>query len=247
MNLPNKFNINGLEEFAFFGGYVKNQSRFCEADPLGACSGELIGEFCISGDRIGDKVLCLLLSIVACETEERISANDRRNGFDSGHFGLDKFLYRLDSDQFEFGCIVNFWNNIMIVRIEPFFHRERLHVALFALVAVGSGKVCFENAQTKLLVAFRDDVKQECGIENVVVKREIVGRDVRNLGFVLFFPTVETNLCSNFLEFCFGDFALEEFFASKLEFTILADTRETNYRSIFCRHINLPTFFYLFS
>ena len=170
VNLLDKFNINGLEECAFFGSDIENQSRFCDADPLGACSGELVGEYCVSGDCGSNKVLSLLLTIVTGEAEERIRANHGRNGFDSGSLCFVELINRLLADELEFGSVVNFWNNVMIVRIEPLLHREGLHVALCTLVTVGGGEILFERAQFEAAVAFRNDVQQKCGVENVVVE-----------------------------------------------------------------------------
>ena len=124
----------------------------------------------------------------------------------------------------------------MIVRIEPLLHRESLHVALFALIAVSRSEILFENAQVELLVTSRNNIQQKCGVENVIVEREIVRRNEGNIGFALLFPTILTDFGGDLLEFRFGDFALEELFTCKLEFTILTDTRETNYRRLFIAH-----------
>ena len=126
----------------------------------------------------------------------------------------------------------------MVVRIEPLLHWERLYIALFALIAVCSCEILFKRAQFETAVAFRHNIEQKCGVENVVVKREIVGWNEGNIGFALLFPAVQANFGGDLLEFGFGDFALEELFTCKFEFTILTDTRETYYRSVFRCHIN---------
>ena len=244
-DLSQEFGVNCLEEFAFFCGHVENESRFCERNPLGACGSELFSEFCVSVDGCCCEVLGLLVAVVTGEAEECVCANQRRNGFNSGRFGFVEFFNRLLADELEFGGVVNFRNDVMIVRIEPLLHRECLHVALCALIAVSGCEILFECAQFEALVAFRNDVQQKCGVENVVVEREIVGRDEVDVCGLLLLPTILADFCGDLLEFCFGDFALEELFACELEFTILTDTRETNYRC-FNAHSVLPTFLLCF-
>ena len=133
----------------------------------------------------------------------------------------------------------------MIVRIEPLLHREGLHIALCTLITVSGGEILFERAQFEAAVAFRNDVQQKCSVENVIVEREVVGRDEVDTCGLLLLPTVLADFCGDLLEFSFGDFALEELFACELEFTILTDTRETNYRC-FNAHSVLPTFLLCF-
>ena len=244
-DLLDEFNINGLEEFAFFCGYVENESRFCERNPLGACGSELFGNFRVRVDGGVSEVLGLLVAIVTCKTEERVCANQSRDGFDAGCLGFVEFFNRLFADELEFGGVVNFRNNVMIVRIEPLLHRESLHVALCALVTVSGCEILFECAQFEALVAFRHDVQQKCGVENVVVERKVVGRDEVNACGLLLLPTVLADFCGDLLELCFRDFALEELFACELEFTILTNTRESNYRC-FNAHSVLPTFLLCF-
>ena len=124
----------------------------------------------------------------------------------------------------------------MVVRVEPLLHGECLHVALFTLVTVSRGEILFEYAQVEVFITFRNNAEQECGIENVIVEREIIRGNKVNAGGLLLCPTVLTDFFGDVLELRFGDFALEELFACKLEFAGLTDTRETNYRCFFIAH-----------
>ena len=202
-DLSQEFCVNRLEEFAFFCSHIENESRFCERNPLGACGGELFGEFCVSVDSCCGEVLGLLVAVVAGEAEECVCADKRRNGFNSGRFGFVEFFNRLFADELEFGGVINFRNNVMIVRIEPLLHREGLHVALFTLVTVGGCEILFERAQFEAAVAFRNDVQQKCSVENIIVEREVVGRDEVDACGLLLLPTVLADFCGDLLEFSF--------------------------------------------
>ena len=131
----------------------------------------------------------------------------------------------------------------MVVRIEPLLHREGLDVTLGSLVAVGRGKIGLEGGKAEFLVTGRNGTEQESRIENVVVEREIVGRNERDAGSLLLLPTVLADFSGSFLEFRFGNFTLKELFTSKLEFASLANARETDNRCFLCTHSVLPTFF----
>ena len=65
----------------------------------------------------------------------------------------------------------------MIVRVEPLLHGEGLDVTLVALVASCGGKICVDRGKTEILIALRDRVKEESGIQNVIVEGKIVAGD----------------------------------------------------------------------
>ena len=242
-HLLDKFHINRLEKFFFFGGHVKHQSGFGEADPFGTSSGEQFGNLRISSDCRGYKILCLLFAVVAGQAEERISANQSRHSLKSSSFCFVVFLHRLGTFYLEFGGVVNFGNNVVVVRVEPLLHREGLYVALFSLVTMGRGEILFEIAKLEFLVTFWNNAEQERRIEHVVVEREIVRRNKVDAGGLLLCPTVLTNFGGDVLELRFGDLALEELFAGELEFTGLTNARETDYRCFLIAH---SVFTYLF-
>ena len=246
-HLLDEFHIDGLEELLFFGGHVEHQSGFGKANPLGAGSGELVGELCISSYCRGGKILRLLLAVVAGQAKERVNANQGRHGLDSGSLRFIEFLHRLGTVHLEFRCVIDFRDNVVVVGVKPLLHREGLHVALFALVTVSGGEILFKRAQVQAPVTFRDNAEQESGIENVIVEREVVRRNEVNASSLLLLPTIQTDFSGDVLEFSFGDFALEELLACKLEFTGPTDTRKTYYRCFFIAHSVLPTFFICFS
>ena len=246
-HLLDKFHINRLEKFLFFGGHVEHQSGFGEADPFGTGSGEQLGDLRVSSDCRGCKILGLLLAVISGQAEERVGANQSRHGLDSSNFCFVVFLHRLGIIHLEFRSVIDFRNNVVVVRVEPLLHGERLHIALFTLIAVSCGEILFEIAKLEFLVTFRNNAEQERGIENVVIERKVVRRNKVDTSGFLLRPTVLTDFGGDVLELRFGDFALEEFFACKLEFAGLTNTRKTDYRCFFIAHSVLPTFFVCFS
>ena len=237
MNLLDEAGINFIEQSLFFGGHIENQCRFCNGDPYGAGSSKLVGELHVGLHSVGHEILGGLLAVIAGEAQEGVNADEARNRLDVGGLGFVVFLNGLVARKGDDGGIVNFRDNVVVVGVEPLFHGEGLHVALFALVTVGRSKIGFESRNAQFLVAGRHCTQQERSIQDVIVEREVVGRNEVDSSGLLLLPTVLTDFGGDLLEFGFRDFALEELFASELEFTCLTDTRETNHRSIFRCHI----------
>ena len=124
----------------------------------------------------------------------------------------------------------------MIVCVEPFLHRQRLHVAQLALIAVGCGKICFELRQSEQTVALWHGTKQKRRVEHVVVEREIVRRNKVDASLLLLLPSVETDFGSHLAKFVFRYFALEKLLARKLQFALFSYARESYNRCLFCCH-----------
>ena len=63
----------------------------------------------------------------------------------------------------------------MVIRIEPLFHRQRFHITAGALVSPRHCEICIHLVQSQAAVPFRNDIQQRRRIQQIVVKREIVG------------------------------------------------------------------------
>ena len=68
----------------------------------------------------------------------------------------------------------------MVVGVEPLFHGQGTYVPFFSLVAAGQGKVTLQVRQVQALNRGRHYVKEEGGIQNIIIVRKVVGRHFGN-------------------------------------------------------------------
>ena len=223
--------VQGLEQGEVALLLVEHQVRLVDLDPLGAQIRELGDDLVVHGGDGIDQALVVfeLFGLrVAGELEEGVRADEHRLGEDAQLLGLVELVERLGAAKLDLGGRVDFGNQIVVVGGEPLLHRQGGHVALVALVAAAhreQGLLGIVEGET--LVALRNHIQQNRGVEHLIVIAEVVARNQVDSGFLLQLPVLSSKFLGCGANFFEGCVALPIRFDNLLQLTVLADARET--------------------
>ena len=163
------FFVKGREQRYIFLRQIGDQARFIELHPLHTLFVEPIEDCDIGICHLVGKIIYCFRAFVFGQLQESESADEDRFRQHTDCFGFFVLDKRLIAHQFNFGIVGQFWNQIMIVGVEPFLHRQGFGVARYALVSARSRKISVALAQTELSVVFRQRVQQDRQIQHVIV------------------------------------------------------------------------------
>ena len=223
--------VQALEQFDVARLLVEHEVRFVDLDPFGAQFGEFGHDFGVDcGDRV-DQALIVFEFFglrIAGELEEGVWADKHRLGGDAERLRLVELVERLGAVELDVGGFVDFRHQIVVVGGEPLLHRQCGDVALVALVATTHGEQrLFGIVEGEALVALRNDVQQNGGVEHLVVIAEVIAWNQIDSCCLLQIPVLGAQLLGGGAHVVKRCGTLPIGFDNLLQLTVLADARET--------------------
>ena len=194
---------------------VMDEERLIKLYPFCPQFRKVLQQLRIGLCRLFDIVRYPFASHVACQMKERKWPADHRLGQDARCLCLGEFRQDLMPCQMEMGIVLDFRYDIMVVRVEPFLHRQSLYIALFALIAMRSGKITVELRKIQLTVARWDQIKEEGCVQYAIVKGKITRGDKGNAGLPLPLPGGTPQFMRHLTQFDLRAFMAKIFFRSK--------------------------------
>ncbi|KAH3667498.1 hypothetical protein OGAPHI_003147 [Ogataea philodendri] len=115
--------------------------------------------------------------------------------------------------QLELGGVGESWSDIVVVRVEPFHHLQSSHVdslgglSGLSLQTSTHGEQNVQLWEIELGVSVWNDVEQQREVQDLVVVREVVGRNDVDTGLLLQLPVLLSDLLTNSKELVSTDLA----------------------------------------
>ena len=215
---------------------IEHEARFVDLDP--ACAGgfQFAQNFGVDGNEPIQQREPIERSIMALsELQEGYRPDQHRARLISEALRLQVLLDRLARSERERLTFAELGHHVVVVGVEPFCHflRRRavrvMRMTVFAERSVAlrpsrHREVCGKrNLATVPPVHLGNGAHHRAGVEDVVVEREVVGRNDGDPKRLLSRPVGDTQRAGRFLELVFADLAGPEAFERELQFTARTD------------------------
>ena len=127
--------IKALDEIPVVPVQIPDKCRLVKLDPSGAALFQSAEDLSVDRRDSHQIVFPRLLPGISAEGKQRIGACHNRLCFRTVRPGLRIFIKNLGAGKADLHIVLQFGDDIMVIGVEPLFHGQRLHIAVFPLIA----------------------------------------------------------------------------------------------------------------
>ncbi|KAH3665337.1 hypothetical protein OGATHE_004153 [Ogataea polymorpha] len=228
--------VGGLECGLDLFWQVQNEGWLVDLDLLGACFSKLLQDLGVDWqDLLEQRDWLQVKRVLVWLTQVQVGnrTNKNRSGLNAKSLGLQVLVNWLLTIQLELCGVGECWSDIVVVGVKPLDHLQSCHVD--CLGSLGSlslqtsthGEQDVQLRKIELGVSFWDHIKQNGQIQNLVVEREVVGRNDVDTSFLLQLPVLFSDLLTNSKKLISTDLACPVGLSVLLELSESSDSWES--------------------
>lgn len=222
--------VGRLESSLDLGSQIENKNRLVDLNIVCTSSLESLEKLDIHGDKLVNQGNGVDggTTVGLSQSKERDRSQNNGSGIDSGLLGLEELPDGLRVlGQGESLAILNGGLGVVVVAVKPFHHLQRGHINTTLLVTTAHGEVLVEGAQFLSAVTLRNSTEELDVVKDLVVVREVIGRDDVDTGILLDLPVSSTESLSLSQEISLRDLVRPVSLSSLLEVSQGSHTGET--------------------
>ena len=228
------FGVQLTEQRDFCLCEIHYQVRFIQLCPCCTQGIQFLQISTVSRGNCICKILCGLFTSETRQLQEGKRADEHRLSADALCLCFFPFCKRLCAGKTDFCGVFDFRHHIMIIGIKPLLHCKGLYIAFFSLIASCHCKIGVQVRQFQCTITRRNGIQQHCGIQHVVIKGKVIGRNPINSRCLLQCPVCFAQFFCCFLQFFCGNLLAKIGFTCKFQFPKAPDSGKSNYG---CFHI----------
>ena len=168
------FIVQIQEECFFVSSQIFNKCWFIKLDTSSTKFSQFCKDILVGSNKAIDEVFCFHTIFEIRQLKESEWSNHNWASIQTQVFGFLVLIKNLVTSQFYCCCFFKFWNDVMVVGVEPFLHWKSTHIPLFTLVTTCQSKVLFQFSQIQVFHRLRNYVEKEGRIKEVIVMRKVI-------------------------------------------------------------------------